>query len=154
MVRFINELSNFFPCSICGVHLKNYLKEHDIYPSTKNREEMEKYYYLLHEDVNQRNRKAKKHTFEEVREAFKLGKSWKEFGGYPIRTSPRYTSVDSSIFLSHFNSTSGSIPIPPQPNNDSKYSSNTGLIVSTIVLAVLLAIFIILFAVYVSGSTY
>jgi len=150
MVTFMNKLANFLPCPTCRNHLKDYLSKHDIYPSTVSREQLERYIFELHEDVNTRNRKAQKHTFEEVQKAFESGKPWKEFGGYPIKNSPRYTNVDSSQFFAHFNTlennkndnSAGSTNLVGEPGSESNNSVMIGLIVVGIVLVLVVVGFI------------
>lgn len=83
-VTFMESLAENFPCSICGVHLKEYLTKKPIYPATKDRESLQLYMYELHEDVNRRKKKPQMHTFEEVKQAFDPKKPWETFGGYPI----------------------------------------------------------------------
>jgi hypothetical protein len=102
VVRWITDLAPLLPCKICSIHLLENLKANPIYDSTETREKLQQYFYDLHEIVNKQSKKAQKHTFEEVKEAFKVGKAWKEWGGYPIKTSPRIIEVDPKDFLSNF----------------------------------------------------
>lgn len=155
MVVWIHKFSRFLPCPTCGTHLSEYLEKNDIYPSTASRELLERYFYDLHEEVNGRNRKAKKHTFEEVQKAFESGKPWKEFGGYPIKTSPRYTNIDSSQFLSHFNldiNNKQKLEATGSISSSSSSSSNAvpsnGVLIGLIVVASVLAVVVIGFVAY------
>lgn len=80
-------LAENFPCSVCSVHLKEYLEKHPIYPHTNNCDQLQKYIYDLHEAVNKRKGKPQIHTFEEVKKAFNIDKPWEPFGSYPVLPS-------------------------------------------------------------------
>jgi hypothetical protein len=93
IVNMMDGLSKNMPCGICGAHLQDYLSRIPIYPSTESKAALEEYIYNLHEDVNERNGKARMHTLEEVRDAFSGKKPWTKFGGYPL---PKQSQPESS----------------------------------------------------------
>jgi hypothetical protein len=84
IVSMMDGLSKNMPCGICGAHLQDYLMRNPIYPHTATRDELEEFFYNLHEDVNKRNNKPRMHSLQEVRDAFSGRKSWTKFGGYPL----------------------------------------------------------------------
>lgn len=96
LVSFMDNFASLFPCPVCGTHLSEYLKNTPIYPYTENRENVERYMYDLHEDVNKRKGKAREHTFEEVQDAFSNKKPWKRFGNYGIESSPLYLALNKN----------------------------------------------------------
>lgn len=154
---WMHKLAPMLPCGTCGTHLRQHLDKNDIYPSTASRELFERYIYNLHEEVNGRNRKAKKHTFEEVQKAFQSGKAWKEFGGYPIKNSPRYTNVDSSQFFSHFNlkgmkdgsvDAEQNLTIPAASSSSPQTSTYNAVLIGLIVVGSILILVVIGFIVY------
>ncbi len=95
----MKDFAENFPCPVCGVHLKDYLKEHPIYPATESRALLEAYIYELHEAVNKRKGKPQMHSLEQVKEAFDITKPWKPFGGYPITSSFNVLSANKDGIL-------------------------------------------------------
>jgi hypothetical protein len=51
---FVNELTYFLPCGMCGEHMRKYMIEHPLHPWTGSKEHVEQWFYDLHEDVNNR----------------------------------------------------------------------------------------------------
>lgn len=144
---FQNWIENYpplLPCGYCGIHLEAYLKANPIYEHTKSRASLEEYFYNLHEDVNKRNKKAQKHTLAEVRAAFKQGQPWKEFGGYPIKSSPRYATIDPNVILQNFASGSGnfSSSLSPLVGASSSSDSTTLIAVSVVLSFIIIALII------------
>lgn len=84
LTKFMGELPYQLPCSICGMHLQEYIAKNPVYPHTETREKFERYIYNLHEDVNRRKGKPGQHEFEEVQKVFRSMEPWKQWGGYPI----------------------------------------------------------------------
>ena len=82
--QFLTGFAENFPCSVCGVHLKQHLEQFPIADATENIETLQKYIYDLHESVNKRKGKPQMHSLEDVKAAFDITKPWESFGGYPI----------------------------------------------------------------------
>lgn len=92
-VTLMESLAANLPCSICALHLLDYMKQHPLLPATETREKLERWMYDLHEDVNKRRGKPSSCTFEDVKRAFQPNKAWIEWGGYPIMSSVEYRQI-------------------------------------------------------------
>lgn len=62
-IDFFNTIQNVIPCPGCGVHYKNYLARNPIKAETRN--DLSKWVYDLHSEVNERNNKPNL-SYEEV----------------------------------------------------------------------------------------
>lgn len=154
--NWIENLPRLLPCGYCGIHLEAYLKANPIYEHTKSKAILEEYIYNLHEDVNKRNKKAQKHTLQEIRSAFKQGQPWKEFGGYPIKSSPKLTSIDPNIMLKNFASGSGvfSSSLSSLMGSNDNSDSTTVIAVSVTLSIIIVALIITVIILALRGSPY
>lgn len=87
---FISICFKTLVCNVCSNHAQAYLIYNPLDKHLDNSDSFQKYLYDMHNSVNERLKDSEpkpfRHTFEEVRDAFKSG-AWKAFGGYPFPDS-------------------------------------------------------------------
>lgn len=87
-VKFIEHVAEFLPCSLCGNHMQQYLRQNSVYEHTATREQLERYIYDLHENVNDQKGipKENRPSFNEVSLAYRMGEASKKMR-YPVTLS-------------------------------------------------------------------
>lgn len=96
MKRFFMSFFETLPCGMCANHALEYARNHPLDDVLDTNENLQRYFYDMHNDVRKRNGQPIMHTFEEVKAAFAPG-AWKTFGGYPFPNSPTPEDLASGI---------------------------------------------------------